>query len=454
MNVTETELRHGMNLYGRGRLDEAGSIFESILSRDPGCSDAWHALGMIAIVRKDHDRAFEKLSKALGLNPENPEIHQHLAVVYGRVGQFEDAGRHYREAIRIEPGYAEAYFNLSRIVRFEPGDPLIEAIENRLEKPGISDEDKSFLHFAAGKYYDDIDKTGEAFAHYRDANSARNISYDVEATRQHFDALVQTCSADSLRDHVEQGNSSQMPIFIVGMPRSGTSLVEQILASHPLVFAGGERNDMWEIAQALSWHDPARRPFPECLAGVDVGVLRECGSKYLQRLGELDSTARRVTSKNPTDFQYLGLIAGMFPNARILDVRRDSRDTCLSCFFQNFRNGQEYSFDLENLGLYYRQYERLMNHWRTVIPNPLLTVSYETLVADVEPVARTILEFCGLDWDPACAAPHKATGAVATASRWQVRKPVYDSSVKRWQRYEAYLGPLLDALDSPARELT
>lgn len=455
MNTIATELHQGMFLYQQGRLDEAGAIYETILGKDPQCADAWHALGMIAIARKDHDRAFELVSKALDLNPENPAVHLHIAVIHGRLGQFEQAVSHYREVIRLAPGYAEAYFNLSRVVQFEPGDPLIEAIESRLEEAENSDADKCFLHFAAGKYYDDIDRTDQAFAHYRKANDARNASFDVDATRRRFDSLRTTLTAGWLRSHVERGNSSRLPVFIVGMPRSGTSLVEQILASHPLVTAGGERHDIGEIVQALSQLDPARRPFPECLAAIDANVLRQCADEYLQRLVGLNPTAQRVTNKNPTDFLYLGLIACMFPRARILEVRRDPRDTCLSCYFQNFRNGQEYSFDLQSVGLFYQWYEQLMRHWHAVIPTQLLSVSYESLVTEPQPVIREILDFCGLEWHPACGEPHRASGAVATASRWQVRKPIYRTALSRWKRYEAHLGPLLDILGPiPERQET
>jgi tetratricopeptide (TPR) repeat protein len=452
MSNIATELHQGIFLYQQGRLDEARVIYEAVLSKAPQCADAWHGLGMIAIVRKDHDRAFQLVSKALDLNPENPTYHQHIAVIHGRLGHFEQAVRHYREVIRLAPSCAEAYFNLSRIVSFEPGDPFVEAIELCLKEAENSDADRCFLHFAAGKYYDDIDQTEQAFAHYRNANDARKAKFDVGATRQKFQSLMTTLTTGWL-SHVDRGSSSRLPVFIVGMPRSGTSLVEQILASHPSVVAGGELHDIWEIVQALSQRDPTRRPFPQCLAGIDSNVLKEYADEYLRRLTCLAPTARRVTNKNPTDFRYLGLIAAMFPRARILEVRRDPRDTCLSCYFQNFRNGQEYSFDLQGVGLYYRNYEQLMGHWWAVIPTQLLSVSYESLVTEPEPVIREILAFCGLDWHPACLEPQKASGAVATASRWQVRRPIYRTALSRWKRYETYLGPLLDILESiPERQ--
>lgn len=451
MKSIPAELQRGMFLYQQGRLDDASAIYETVLSKDPQCADAWHVLGMIAIVRKDHYRACQLVSKALELNAENPTIHQHIAVIHGRLGNFEKAAEHYREVIRLAPDYAEAYFNLSRIVSFKPGDPFVDAIERRLKESEHSEANQSFLHFAAGKYYDDVDQNQQAFAHYRKANEARDARFDVAATQHEFQSLMATLTSEWLGNHAEHGNSSQLPIFIVGMPRSGTSLIEQILASHPAVIAGGERYDIQEMVKALSQHDAARRPFPQCLTGMDPGVITECANEYLRRLTSLAPSAERVTNKNPTDFRYLGLIAAMFPNARILDVRRDARDSCLSCYFQNFRNGQEYSFDLRHLGLYYQHYEQLMRHWQSVIPSQVLSVNYESLVTEPEPVVREILDFCGLDWNPACVEPHKTSGAVATASRWQVRKPIYQTALNRWKRYEAHLGPLLDSL-SPTPE--
>lgn len=440
------ELLRGKRLYSQGRLDEARVTGEAIIGRAPECAAAWHLLGMIAIVRKDHDQAIQFLSKALKFDPIDPAFHQHMAVVYGRLGDFEKAANHYRTAIALYPGYAEAYFNLSRIVKFKAGDPFEGAISQRLNVDGGSEADRSFLHFAAGKYYDDIGETDEAFDHYRKANDARNAKFDFGTLPLSLRQTRTTISGEWINSHSNTSCKSQLPIFIVGMPRSGTSLVEQILAAHPSVAAGGERHDISEIVNALSINDPSRRPFPECLIGTNSNLLRPYADEYLRRLKKLAPEAERVTNKNPTDFRYLGLIAGMFPHARILDIRRDSRDTCLSCYFQNFRNGQEYSFDLRGVGLYYRYYEEMMQHWWKVIPTRLLSVSYESLVTEPEPVIREILAFCGLDWHPACAEPDKAHGAVATASRWQVRRPINRASLGRWRRYEAHLGPLLEAL--------
>ena len=448
MSDIAERLRLGKRLYAEGRLGDAAAVFDGILEESPECADAWDALGTIAIARKEHDRAFEFVSKALALEPDSPFVHQHLAVIYGRLGRFDDAVRHYRNVIRLDPGYAEAYFNLSRIVRFEPGDQFIETLEQRLAIAGLPDADRCFLHFAAGKYYDDVDNPDRAFDHYERANRARNARFDADASRREFASLENTFSQSWLSRHAGVGNPSRLPVFIVGLPRSGTSLVEQILASHRSVAAGGELHYLWQIADTLSRHDPARRAFPECVAAAEPAAFRQLAGQYLQHLAELAPGARQVTNKNPTDFRYLGLVATMFPNARILHVRRDPRDTCLSCYFQNFRNGNEYSFDLQDVGVYYRLYEQLMQHWHTLIPAQLLSVSYEALVTEPEPVVRELLDFCGLDWDPACLEPHKADGAVATASRWQVRRPINRSAMHRWKRYESHIGALLDALGS------
>lgn len=445
--ITNTaDLHHGKSLYQQGRLDEAGAVYESILGQDPQCADAWHGLGMIAIARRDHEDALHRLSTALQLDRDNPEIHHHFAVVHGRLGDFDTATTHYRDVIRLAPNHAEAYFNLPRITKFEPGDSFIDKVKQRIELKETADNDRAFLHFAAGKFYDDIQQSDDAFAHYRAANEARGVAFDVSATRQQFQDIAATLTPEWLDDNAYQGHAGPSPIFIVGMPRSGTSLVERILASHPRVTAGGERHDVQEIVQALSQHDPAQRRFPESLNGIHPNVITQCATELVRRLGELAPAADYVSSKNPTDFRYLGLIAAMLPNARILDVRRDARDSCLSCYFQNFRNGQEYSFDLAHLGSYYRLYEQLMQHWQVLLPQKILTISYESLVSDPEPVVRSMLDFCDLDWDPSCIEPHKTTGAVATASRWQVRNPINQSAISRWKRYEKHLGPLMATL--------
>jgi hypothetical protein len=239
-------------------------------------------------------------------------------------------------------------------------------------------------------------------------------------------------------------------VFILGMPRSGTTLTEQIIASHPLVHGGGELAGVpQQITKATREAQQAGAGvgFPGWVPLFEEEIFGELAQGYLDYINELNTDALRVTDKMPHNFQNIGLIAAMFPNARIIHVMRDPVDNCLSCFQQNFAMPHTYSTDLTDLGHHYREYRRLMAHWRKVIPNPMYEVQYEELVADQERVSRELIAFCGLDWDDRCLEFNKKKGAVKTASVWQVRQPIYTESVKKWTMYDGYIDELLDELN-------
>jgi hypothetical protein len=227
------------------------------------------------------------------------------------------------------------------------------------------------------------------------------------------------------------GDASEVPVFIVGMPRSGTTLVEQILASHGAVFGAGELTDVGAIAQALYRHTPGEPAYPACMSGLDGTAYAGFGASYVKRTRGLAPDAGRIVDKNPLNFLHLGLIALMLPEARIVHCRRNPADVAVSCYFQNFTRGQEWAFDLGDIGRFHRAYERLMEHWRGVLASPMLELDYEAMVGDSEAESRRLVAFCGLEWDPACLAFHRARRPVRTASQWQVRQPIYAHSVER-----------------------
>lgn len=234
------------------------------------------------------------------------------------------------------------------------------------------------------------------------------------------------------------------------MPRSGTTLVEQILASHPEVFGAGELTDMQDLLRQLTETSATSLPYPECLTLIDGTVVARLADDYLARLRELSPDAPRVTDKLPSNFWHLGIIAVLFPHARIIHCMRDPMDVCLSCYFQDFDGYQPFAYDLTDLGQYYTQYERVMAHWREVLPVPILDVRYEELIADTEYVARGMIAYCDLNWDEACLAFHETDRPVLTSSQWQVRLPAYTSSIGRWKHYDLHLGPLKRAVRETA----
>ncbi len=320
----------------------------------------------------------------------------------------------------------------------------LDRLQSSLDETPNSSEGRAELLFVLGKMLDDAGRFDEAFARYSSGNAL---------ALQKRRAAGQRCDADEYARRVDEwnaaytpdyfartrgwGEDSELPVFVVGMMRSGTSLVEQIAASHADVFGAGELVDIGQIATSL--------PF----AQLQADAVRSAAGKQLQRLRTIGGPASRVIDKMPANVEHLGLIATLFPSARIILCRRDPRDTCLSCFFQPFSSGNLFTFDLAQCGRHHMQTDRLMAHWLKVLPLRMLEVQYEDLVADLEGQSRRIITFLGLPWSAACLDFHRTQRSVKTASAWQVRQPIYTRSVGRWRNYQRHLKPLFDALGAP-----
>jgi hypothetical protein len=315
----------------------------------------------------------------------------------------------------------------------EASRSLAGELAELLEQPGRTDFDRMVLHFALGKLHDDMGEYAEAIAHYDEGNriEGRRLKFDRGAFAGEIDRLVETFTPACFAAQEEQATRSELPLLIVGLPRSGTTLVEQIVSAHPRVAAGGELT-FWSEA------DPA----------TDVSTL---ATDYLALLRRAGPDAARVTDKNPFNFLHMGLVHAALPQARFIHCRRNPIDTCLSIFFTRFATPQPFAYSRDDLVFYFRQYERLMAHWRAVLPpERFLEVDYEALIGDREQVTRGIIAFCGLDWDDACLRPEHNNREVRTASLWQARQPVYATSVARWRHYEPWLGELRGLLPASA----
>ena len=444
--MSKTRVQKALALQKSGKSDEAAALYRAVLKDDPENADAWHLLGLVAGERRQPEEALKLIRKALSLRPESPFFHHNLAGFLGQTGDLEAARSHFRKAIELKPDYAEAYYNFSGNQKFKAGDPVIAQVLQMIAKGGWSRADRCFLHFAAGKMLDDTGDHDRAMGHYLEGNAAKGARFEPEIEQRQLAAIRQVFTRELLEARAGEGDPSELPVFIVGMPRSGTSLAEQILASHPAVHGAGELPDIGSIAGTLPQYAEGKAPYPHCVPALEPKTVKGFAEAYLGRLRGLAPGAERVVDKLPLNFRHVGLIALMFPKARILHCRRDPLDTCLSCYFQNFTNGQDYAFDLVHLGLFYRWYRDMMAHWQAVLPGRLYSLDYEAVIAEPEAQARALLAHCGLDWHPACADSHKTARPVMTASRWQVRQPLYKTSVKRWQRYEKHLGPLVEAL--------
>jgi hypothetical protein len=310
----------------------------------------------------------------------------------------------------------------------------------------LNQEEQIDLHFALGKAFNDIGDPPRSFEHILAGNALmrRRVAYDEQLALGRFERIRSAFTADIMRDRAGRGDPCHAPVFIVGLPRSGTTLIEQILASHSKVFGAGELREMPRIAERIGG---AEKPsFPEAIATLPDRELNAIGGEYVRTVRRMSPVAERITDKMPGNFAFVGLIHLAMPNARIIHACRDVRDTAFSCFSLLFSGGHTYSYDLAELGHHCRAYLRLMQHWREVLPGVMLEVRYEDVVTDLEAQARRIVGFCGLEWEDACVDFHRTERSVRTASAAQVRNPIYHTSIGRWRAHEGALQPLLQSI--------
>jgi tetratricopeptide (TPR) repeat protein len=438
-----------------GYLVEAVAACEKALLLRPYSALAANNLGQLYQEMGETDRAVATYRKALREQPAYADAHVGLASALKEQGVLDQAVAHYREALRLQPDQVHAYYSLSQLAAegkyaFTPADH--EQLRALLVSPSLSDLSRSVAGFALGTVLDAQGAYAEAFACFEQANELRR--HWQRFNKRTFDAdghaaLVNEAIATFDRAYFQRmrlwETATELPIFIVGMPRSGTTLVEQILASHPQVYGAGELGEFARIMYRLAGRNGNALPRPIPFATPEVA--HDVSDRYLGWLAELASRkgASRVTDKDFANLLYLGLLATLFPRARIIYCRRDPRDVSLSCYFQNFQY-MDFSWSLEETAFYYGQHERLMAHWRQVLPIPIHEVCYEELIARQEPVTRRLLAYCGLDWDERCLSFFSTRRVVQTASTIQVRKPLSRKAVGRWKHYQPHLGPLLAAL--------
>ena len=317
-----------------------------------------------------------------------------------------------------------------------------------LDSPEVAPAEKPPLHFTAAKLLDEAGRYEEAFGHAHAANEATRRPYDPRTFRRQVDQRIAYHRPSTLHSLPRATHGSRRPVFIVGMPRSGTSLVEQILASHPAVFGAGELATLSRIANNAArgaWTEG--ESYPGYLDSISVRQCNRMAEQYLATVSGLNGSATYVTDKMPHNFLYVGLILLLFPDCHIIHCTRDPLDTCLSCYMTYFANGHEYSHDLGHLGEFYADYQRLMTHWTQGVNVPLIEVRYEDVVDDLEGQARRLLELLDLPWDERCLRFYETSRPVPTASNEQVRTQIYRSSVGRWRHYEKHLGPLIEAIE-------
>ena len=431
------------------QVTTAEDIAGRALALAPDDPRALNALGLAHFARQDSTTAHDLFQRAVALGPELADAHNNLGNIWKEQGRLADAQHAYEKAIALDSRETAYDLNLSDAKTYAAGDSHLAAMQARMAAAsGLSQTGRTRLNFALAKAYDDLGRYDGAFACLTEGNRLKRqaVGYDEAAALGVFDRIRATFDAKLIGRESRIG--SALPVFIVGMPRSGTTLVEQILASHPAVFGGGELNDFDRLVNQLPCAvGDSRFRYPEDVNFVSPAGLDGLGKAYADGQRARAGRAERATDKMPANFLFLGLIHMALPNARIIHVMRDPQDTCLSCYSKLFSMEQGFSYDLGELGRYYRKYAELMAHWRTVLPaGVMLEIRYEDVVGDLEGAARAMVAHCGLAWDSACLRFHENARPIRTASASQVHRPVYTSARGRWRSYEAHLAPLLAAL--------
>jgi tetratricopeptide (TPR) repeat protein len=460
----------GVALFNLGRYEEAERCYRESLEINP--MSASTLCNLATVLQSDPPEAEKYLRRALKLNPKYADARSKLGLSLAFAGRLREAKAAFQKALKVEPRHAEALLGLGQIARtegrfaeaesfikralkVEPKLPNAWAATNSIRRMTVADSDwlkgaeeiaasgislwqEAELRFAIGKYCDDVEDFERAFENYRRANELlKKVAqkYDQHTQSSFADGMIRSHSREALARAADGGSASMKPVFVLGMPRSGTSLVEQIIASHPSARGAGELQ---------FWLDTGRAHRAELQQGILGDPVRnKLAEDYLGILALHGPDALRVVDKATFNCDYIGLLHSVFPKARIIYMRRDPIDTCLSCYFQNFSPSMNFTMDLTDLADYYRVHQRLMKHWLTALPaGTILEVPYEELVADQVAWTHRILDFLELEWDDRCLSFDKTERSVNTASAWQVRQKIYGRSVQRWRHYERFIGPL------------
>jgi len=481
-NYAEALCNLGLVHNGLEQNDTALQLLQQSLQLRPDYPEAYIGLARVMQDQQNLPQAEAFALRAIALAPDKPDGLSLLGTIYTEMGRGQEAKVKYQQALKIEPAHCEALlglgnlcmengdmalaeslfqqvlmiapdnmgarFNLSQVKKVKADDENFATLIIQAKNVSLLPNKKATsLHFALGKCFEDSGNHLQAFKHFMEGCQLKRATYSYDAAQEseQFSAIMRLfdkLTIDRLRGG---GDPSKTPIFVLGMPRSGTTLTEQIIASHPDVYGAGELPDLMEMLQRD--FDGTDAGFPHNLATLNQQKLTSLAAEYINRLQARAPDAKHITDKMPANFYAVGLIHLMLPNAKIIHINRNPVDTCVSCFTRLFNHKQHHTYDLAELGQHYANYAKLMAHWREVLPaGAFMEVHYEDVVADQEAEARRLIAYCELEWDDDCLDFHKHKRAIRTASVTQVRQPIYKSSVERWRLYETYLTPLLDAL--------
>ncbi len=442
-------------LHGQGRTAEAGRLLLTLAENHPGNLPLLHRTGTLLADLRCFEEA-EMLYAGIIVREPSARSYLRLGEFRQKLGRYREAEQALSRAIELDPDMGAAYLLLVHTRRLTEQDTaLVARYKTALQNQALTTATRACLHFALGKMYDDLGDYPPAFSHIQEGNTLRRTEEPFQtAVWADYFWRLRVASAAPLPRRPRDSDDARIPVFIVGMLRSGTTLLERILASHPQVCSLGESDWIEVLATAAAAQTHTR--YPECLAQLDEAALAGLARAQRQRWPERAGEVRRVVDKNPLNFLHLGLIARVFPQARIVHCRRHPLDTCLSLYFQNFAHPRNnYSYDLQDVAFFYRAYHDLMSHWRAALPQDMLfELEYENLVTHPETQIRTLLEYLGLPWDDHCLDFHRQPDSIATASVWQARQPLYTGAIGRWRHYLPQLQPLIQALGPELAQAT
>jgi tetratricopeptide (TPR) repeat protein len=436
------------------RYGEALECFDRAIALDPASPQPHYLRGSTLAPASFTQEAIEAYEKCLKLRPTHVGALIGLGHVLKAVGRYHEAVASYDACIRQLPDFGETYWSLANLKTYRFDDATVAEMERRVSGTGLTVQSEVNFLFALGKAHEDRGDYDRAWEFYRSGNAKQRteVSYDPVQTETMNDRLVRVFSADFLASRPGVGLADPAPIFIVGLPRSGSTLLEQILASHSQVEGTSELPYLGRVAMSLNRNRADGVSYPEAVTELRPLNFRSLGQDYLDLAGvHRRAGAPRFIDKNPNNFPNIGLLSLILPDARIIDARRHPLDACFSCYRQLFAKGQAFSYDLTEIGEYYLQYQRMMDHWHDALPGRVLTVQYEEVVADFGTQVRRLLEFCGLPWEEACLRFYESERPVRTPSSEQVRQPIYERSVGHWRHYARHLDELVTVI-APIRD--
>lgn len=444
----DAELALARILKQREKMPEALAHCAATVARSPRNALARYLHASLLAHAGHHEEALAEYQACLAIRPDNAAAWVGMGHLQKTLGRQAEGIAAYREALKIHPDYGEVWWSLANLKTFRFSAEDVAGMEARLAGAALSDEARVQFLFALAKAREDAGEHACAFATYAEANALQRmrVSHDPVASELMNTRIRESFSPALFARHAAGADPGEpVPIFIVGLPRSGSTLVEQILASHPLVEGTAELPDIGRLCSEISRRYPGPR-YPDAVVQMSSAELRELGRMYLERTRRMRSGKPFFTDKMPNNFASVGLIRLILPQARVVDARRHPLDSCLGCFKQHFALGQSFTYDLDDLADFYLEYRALMQHWHEVLPGQVLDFRLEELIRDQEAQTRRLLAHCGLPWDEACLSFHRTERAVRTASSEQVRQPLYDRSVDYWRNFREQLSPLVEAL--------